>query len=123
MSWSPLKRVRGRAKIRIQKAMEEYEEEERQNRLGPGGLDPVEVYDTLPEEMKKCFDDKDISMLQEAISKMDPMEAKGHMKRCMTQDSGFPTPIPTTKRTRKKKKTRKKQRRRERRRRNDSVMN
>jgi cell division cycle protein 37 len=31
------------------KAMEEYEEEERQNRLGPGGLDPVEVYDTLPE--------------------------------------------------------------------------
>uniref|UniRef100_A0AAZ3PUU9 Hsp90 co-chaperone Cdc37 n=1 Tax=Oncorhynchus tshawytscha TaxID=74940 RepID=A0AAZ3PUU9_ONCTS len=42
-------RVRGRAKIRIQKAMEEYEEEERQNRLGPGGLDPVEVYDTLPE--------------------------------------------------------------------------
>uniref|UniRef100_A0A8C7L888 Hsp90 co-chaperone Cdc37 n=1 Tax=Oncorhynchus kisutch TaxID=8019 RepID=A0A8C7L888_ONCKI len=66
-------RVRGRAKIRIQKAMEEEEEEERQNRLGPGGLDPVEVYDTLPEEMKKCFDDKDISMLQEAISKMDPM--------------------------------------------------
>uniref|UniRef100_A0A674A792 Hsp90 co-chaperone Cdc37 n=1 Tax=Salmo trutta TaxID=8032 RepID=A0A674A792_SALTR len=87
-------RVRGRAKIRIQKAMEEYEEEERQNRLGPGGLDPVEVYDTLPEEMKKCFDDKDISMLQEAISKMDPMEAKGHMKRCI--DSGLWVPNANT---------------------------
>ena len=42
-------RVRGRAKIRIEKAMKEYEEEERQKRLGPGGLDPVEVYETLPE--------------------------------------------------------------------------
>lgn len=87
-------RVRGRAKIRIQKAMEEYEEEDRQNRLGPGGLDPVEVYDTLPEEMKKCFDDKDISMLQEAISKMDPVEAKGHMKRCI--DSGLWVPNANT---------------------------
>uniref|UniRef100_A0A3P9AHT6 Hsp90 co-chaperone Cdc37 n=1 Tax=Esox lucius TaxID=8010 RepID=A0A3P9AHT6_ESOLU len=83
-------RVRGRAKIRIQKAMEEYEEEERQKRLGPGGLDPVEVYESLPEEMKKCFDDKDISMLQDVISKMDPMEAKVHMKRCI--DSGLWVP-------------------------------
>lgn len=41
-------RVRGRAKIRIDKAMKEYEEEERQKRLGPGGLDPVEVYEGLP---------------------------------------------------------------------------
>lgn len=42
-------RVRGRAKIRIEKAMKEYEEEERQKRLGPGGLDPVDVYESLPE--------------------------------------------------------------------------
>lgn len=41
-------RVRGRAKIRIEKAMKEYEEEERQKRLGPGGVDPVEVYESLP---------------------------------------------------------------------------
>lgn len=42
-------RVRGRAKIRIERAMKEYEEEERQKRLGPGGLDPAEVYESLPE--------------------------------------------------------------------------
>ncbi|KAM9454568.1 hsp90 co-chaperone Cdc37 [Clarias gariepinus] len=83
-------RVRGRAKIRIEKAMKEYEEEEKQKRLGPGGLDPVEVYDTLPQEMQKCFDEKDIQMLQEAISKMDPTEAKYHMKRCI--DSGLWVP-------------------------------
>ncbi|KAE8283342.1 Hsp90 co-chaperone Cdc37 Hsp90 chaperone protein kinase-targeting subunit p50Cdc37 [Larimichthys crocea] len=83
-------RVRGRAKIRIDKAMKEYEEEERQKRLGPGGLDPVEVYETLPAEMQKCFDEKDIQMLQEVISKMDPTEAKAHMKKCI--DSGLWVP-------------------------------
>lgn len=83
-------RVRGRAKIRIEKAMKEYEEEERQKRMGPGGLDPVEVYESLPPEMQKCFDEKDIQMLQEVISKMDPTEAKAHMKRCI--DSGLWVP-------------------------------
>ncbi|KAM8723127.1 hsp90 co-chaperone Cdc37 [Acanthopagrus schlegelii] len=83
-------RVRGRAKIRIEKAMKEYEEEERQKRLGPGGLDPVEVYESLPAEMQKCFDEKDIGMLQEVISKMDPTEAKVHMKRCI--ESGLWVP-------------------------------
>ncbi|XP_075894758.1 hsp90 co-chaperone Cdc37 [Nelusetta ayraudi] len=83
-------RVRGRAKIRIEKAMKEYEEEERQKRLGPGGLDPVEVYESLPLEMQKCFDEKDIGMLQEVISKMDPTEAKVHMKKCI--ESGLWVP-------------------------------
>uniref|UniRef100_A0A3Q0RLQ7 Hsp90 co-chaperone Cdc37 n=1 Tax=Amphilophus citrinellus TaxID=61819 RepID=A0A3Q0RLQ7_AMPCI len=83
-------RVRGRAKIRIEKAMKEYEEEERQKRLGPGGLDPVEVYESLPPEMQKCFDEKDIQMLQDVISKMDPTEAKTHMKRCI--ESGLWVP-------------------------------
>lgn len=83
-------RVRGRAKIRIEKAMKEFEEEERQKRLGPGGLDPVDVYESLPAEMQKCFDEKDIQMLQDVISKMDPTEAKAHMKRCI--DSGLWVP-------------------------------
>ncbi|XP_008156288.3 hsp90 co-chaperone Cdc37 [Eptesicus fuscus] len=83
-------RVRGRAKIRIEKAMKEYEEEERKKRLGPGGLDPVEVYESLPEELQKCFDVKDVQMLQDAISKMDPSDAKYHMQRCI--DSGLWVP-------------------------------
>ncbi|XP_007951765.1 hsp90 co-chaperone Cdc37 [Orycteropus afer afer] len=83
-------RVRGRAKVRIEKAMKEYEEEERKKRLGPGGLDPVEVYESLPEELQKCFDVKDVQMLQDAISKMDPTDAKYHMQRCI--DSGLWVP-------------------------------
>ncbi|XP_075433542.1 hsp90 co-chaperone Cdc37 [Ascaphus truei] len=83
-------RVRGRAKVRIEKAMKEYEEEEKKKRLGPGGLDPVEVYETLPSELQKCFDVKDIELLQETISKMDPVEARHYMKQCI--DSGLWVP-------------------------------
>lgn len=54
-------RVRGRAKIRIEKAMKEYEEEERQKRMGPGGLDPVEVYESLP--AVRFFYSQDMSAL------------------------------------------------------------
>lgn len=41
-------RVRSCARIRMESAMNELEEEEKQKRLGPGGLDPVEVYESLP---------------------------------------------------------------------------
>lgn len=42
-------RVRGCARARMESAMREQEEEDRQERLGPGGLDPVEIYQSLPE--------------------------------------------------------------------------
>lgn len=41
-------RVRSCARIRTESAMKELEEEDEQERLGPGGLDPVEVYRSLP---------------------------------------------------------------------------
>ena len=43
-----IKRLEACAKARIEDAMREHEEEERQKRLGPGGLDPLEVIETLP---------------------------------------------------------------------------
>ena len=42
-------RIRRRAKEKLDAAIAEAEEEERQKRLGPGGLDPVEVFESLPE--------------------------------------------------------------------------
>lgn len=42
-------RIRTRAQVKLEEAMQEYEEEERKKRLGPGGLDPVEVYASLPQ--------------------------------------------------------------------------
>ena len=45
-------RIRRRALEKIEEQLEEArreEEEERLARLGPGGLDPVEVFETLPD--------------------------------------------------------------------------
>ncbi|XP_067000608.1 hsp90 co-chaperone Cdc37 [Anabrus simplex] len=83
-------RIRKRAAEKLQEAMREAEEEERQARLGPGGLDPVEVFDSLPDELKKCFESQDIPLLQETIAKMPEEEARYHMKRCV--DSGLWVP-------------------------------
>lgn len=83
-------RIRERAKKRIEQAMKEVEEEERQTRLGPGGLDPEEVFASLPESLQKCFESRDIPLLQKTISEMDEEEARYHMKRCV--DSGLWVP-------------------------------
>ena len=44
-----IKRVLLRAEARVEEAVKQYEEEEREKRLGPGGLDPIEVMESLPE--------------------------------------------------------------------------
>lgn len=56
--------------------MKEVEEEERQKRLGPGGLDPQEVFATLPEELQRCFETRDMDLLKETIVKMDEQDAR-----------------------------------------------
>lgn len=80
-------RICKRAIEKIEEAVAEEEEKERQARLGPGGLDPVEVFESLPKELQDCFESRDVSLLQDAISKMPEEEAKYHMKRCV--DSGL----------------------------------
>lgn len=83
-------RIRERAQKRIDEAMKEVEEEERQKRLGPGGLDPMEVFESLPEALQKCFESRDVELLQKTIAEMDEEEARYHMKRCV--DSGLWVP-------------------------------
>ncbi|XP_068234630.1 hsp90 co-chaperone Cdc37 [Palaemon carinicauda] len=83
-------RVRKRAEQKLQDLMKEAEEEERQARLGPGGLDPLEVLETLPEELKACFESQNIDLLKTTIAKMSPEDAAYHMKRCV--DSGLWVP-------------------------------
>lgn len=84
------KRIRERAKVRVEAAIKQVEEEERQKRLGPGGLDPLEVLETLPPELKECFETQDIAMLQGVIAKMEEKDARYHLKRCV--DSGLWVP-------------------------------
>lgn len=80
-------RIRKRAQVKLAEAMAEAEEEERQARLGPGGLDPVEVFESLPEILQKCFESRNIKLLQETIMTLPEEEARYHMKRCV--DSGL----------------------------------
>lgn len=83
-------RIRKRAQVKLEEAMKQVEEEERQQRLGPGGLDPVEVFETLPPVLQECFEKKDIGMLQEAVTKLSKEDAEYHIKRCI--DSGLWVP-------------------------------
>lgn len=83
-------RIQRRAKEKLAEALAEQEEEERQARLGPGGLDPMEVFESLPEELQRCFEARDIPMLQEAIGRLPPAEAREHLRRCV--DSGLWVP-------------------------------
>ncbi|KAK7929615.1 hypothetical protein WMY93_006010 [Mugilogobius chulae] len=69
---------------------EEEEEEQRQRRLGPGGLDPQEVYQSLPQEMQRGFDEKNLELLHRAMDTLQPEEAKYHLRRCI--DSGLWVP-------------------------------
>lgn len=59
----------------------------KEERLGPGGLDPLEVIETLPVEMQEAFESRDVDRLKQVLLKMDPKDAEYHMKRCV--DSGL----------------------------------
>ncbi|CAF0861964.1 unnamed protein product [Rotaria sordida] len=76
-------RVQKRAKQKVEDAVKQYEEEERQKRLGPGGLDPVEVMESLPKELQECFESRDVTQLQDVLSKMPRDEAANHLDRCI----------------------------------------
>ena len=59
----------------------------REERLGPGGLDPLEVFETLPEVMQEAFESREKEQLEAALKSMTPEEVEYHMKRCI--DSGL----------------------------------
>lgn len=84
-------RVERRAVVKKKEMDEEMAAERRKlNPLGPGGLDPLEVLETLPEEMRKAFQTKDGPRLQAAVDALPDEEASYHLKRC--EDSGLWVP-------------------------------
>eukprot|EP01135_Chromosphaera_perkinsii_P002690 Nk52_evm58s226 gene=Nk52_evmTU58s226 len=94
-----IERVQKRAvekKAEREAEAEEVEEdvvlENPEDRLGPGGLDPIEVANSLPRSLQEAFEARDVDMLKDALAKMTPSEAKYHIKRCA--DSGLWVPDP-----------------------------
>jgi cell division cycle protein 37 len=82
-------RLRKRAKDKREAALDEYEAEEKQKRIAasPGGLDPQEVFETLPVELQQAFSSQNIEKLYEVAEKMDGEVFQHHLKRCI--DSGL----------------------------------
>ena len=74
-------------KERQQEESVDVSEIPREERLGPGGLDPLEVFESLPLSMQKAFESREKSQLEEALLSMKPEEAEYHMKRCV--DAGL----------------------------------
>jgi cell division cycle protein 37 len=58
--------------------------------LGPGGLDPFEVLESLPVELRDAFESQDLDTLQAVLAHMAPKDAKHWMKQCV--DSGLWVP-------------------------------
>ncbi|EDV19727.1 uncharacterized protein TRIADDRAFT_32935 [Trichoplax adhaerens] len=79
-------RVKDRAQARIKKA----EEEERQKRLGPGGLDPAEIFESMPTELQECFESKDIPKLQAVLSAMPKEEAEDWLNKAIASGLWIP---------------------------------
>ena len=65
----------------------EYVPLQKGEQLGPGGLDPAEVFESLPREMQEAFGERSVEALKRVISQMPEEEAAYHMKRCV--DSGL----------------------------------
>lgn len=66
--------------VSLVEAMHSMSKEER---MGPGGLDPVDVFETLPEELQECFRSGDVEMLKQVAASMDPQEFQDHFQRCI----------------------------------------
>ena len=88
-----IKRVEVRA-VQKRKEMDEERAQEadepvdiaeipREERLGPGGLDPMEVFETLPEAMQEAFESREKEKLEAALQAMSPDEASYHFQRCI----------------------------------------
>jgi cell division cycle protein 37 len=63
------------------------EEVPREDRLGPGGLDPVEVFEGLPKPMQDAFESGDVDALRAYVNELPMEEAKKHMRAMV--DSGL----------------------------------
>lgn len=64
------------------KAMYQMSKEQRLN-LAPGGLDPLEVFESLPQEMQTAFASQDVPALVALQQSMPPEEFGEHLTRCI----------------------------------------
>ena len=83
--------IEKRKEMDLERQLEEQKRKEMiEQQVKAGGLDPYEVLNSLPIQLKDAFEQQDTELLQKVLLEMDPLEAKYHMKRCV--DSGLWVP-------------------------------
>lgn len=83
-----IERISKRGAEKLDKYMKEAEEEARKEReekkkTDPSYLDPEEVLNSLPEGLRACFENQDMSNLNGELAKLDERWAVYHMNRCV----------------------------------------
>jgi len=90
-----IEHVKTRAEVRKKEALEEAEGEgedeyvplKKGEQVGPGGLDPAEVFESLPKVLQEAFGERSVEALKTALTSLKPEDAQYHMQRCI--DSGL----------------------------------
>ena len=85
-----IEHVKTRAEVKKQEATaeeDEYVPLEKGEHVGPGGLDPAEVFPSLPTVLQEAFGERSVDALKAALQTMSPEDANYHMQRCI--DSGL----------------------------------
>ncbi|KAI6227872.1 Hsp90 chaperone protein kinase-targeting subunit [Aphelenchoides besseyi] len=85
-------RLTKRAKTKRELALAEAESEEKTRRIqeSPGGMDPQEVFESLPESMQEAFQSQSVGKLQEIATTMDSEVFQYHLNRCIASGLWVP---------------------------------
>uniref|UniRef100_A0A915DRN1 Hsp90 chaperone protein kinase-targeting subunit n=1 Tax=Ditylenchus dipsaci TaxID=166011 RepID=A0A915DRN1_9BILA len=85
-------RLRKRAQDKRDAAVNELEATAKAKRIAesPGGLDPQEVLDSLPEEMQDAFQTQSMDKMFEVAENMDPEVFQHHLQRCIASGLWVP---------------------------------
>lgn len=90
------RRIQKRAVEKRIEMDKEREEEMRENvPLGPGGLNPYDVLEQLPDNLREAFEEQDTEALVKILTELPPKEGRKWMKMCV--DSGLWCPAPGSK--------------------------
>ncbi|CAE7037808.1 Cdc37 [Symbiodinium natans] len=60
----------GLEKFEAKPLVEAMHDMPKEDRMGPGGLDPVEVFASLPEVLQRCFKEGDVELLKQVAQEM-----------------------------------------------------
>ena len=64
----------------------------RKERLGPGGLDPIEIFESLPKPLQKAYEEQDTEALRSFIEALPEAEAKVIMRNMVGSGLWVPEP-------------------------------